>query len=276
VSELRNINWENFVRSLLDEDSINTLLKSKSLQWWLTQGFRKNGYMILDNPDELIIEFKECRYKVDLLNYPRIFEAYDRYFIENVPWGSSVLDVGANIGSYSIPVLKKRAPRKLVVVEPIFHYLLSRNIILNSDVHSDVNILKRGISSSMGSCDVDCQEVKAIVDSVAMDSIISQYGPFDVVRLDCGGAEKAFSPELFDGTKVFELELHFWDEDNTETWNRWKEFFSKRKIGYIARWSRSKHWLYVSANTEWSMRTEARLPDGSFRGESLNIWRGNV
>lgn len=276
MAELRNIRWRRFLKSLLEKDSLPPLLKSRSLQWWLTVGFRKNGFLLLDDLDDLILEYKGIRVYPDLLNYPRVFEAWDRYRIETLKSSDLVLDIGANIGSYTLPAAKRVS--KVFSVEPLYWEELDSNVRLN--LLNNVEILPKGISNFIGTGLVDCQEISGRVQITSFERVFqlfkSKYeSPPTIVRLDCGGAEWRIDKRLLADARVLEVEFHFWEkkEGTLSYWENWKRFLRKYGFGYVARWSKHRHWLYLSADKTLDIRQEVQLEDGSFRGNSRKLWR---
>ena len=280
MAELRNIKWSKLIKDLGSKESLGALIKSRSLQWALTTAMRKQGYLLIDDLDNLVLEYKGVKFYSDLINYPRMFEAWNRYDIESVRPGDKVLDIGANIGSFTLPCALRGAT--VTAVEPLFGDTLVSNAKLNniyiSVRHVGVGLSHRGV--------VDCQEYRKSVDLIPPHSL---EGRWDVVRLDCGGEESNCLITL-NGTRGFwgrprqlEVEFHFLTERQREkwegeflVWKAWKNFLIGKGYGYLARWSKHRHWMYLSASLEKKDRKEVQLIDGSFRGRNLELWKGLV
>lgn len=272
MAELRNIKWGKFCKTLFKREYFKALLKSRSLQWWLTLGLRDNGYVILDDLETLTLEYKGVKFYPDVYNYARMFEAWDRYRIEGVRKGDTVLDLGANIGSFTLPAAK--VAKRVVAVEPIFHELLKRNIELNS--LENVNVVPCAIGTNLADAGLT---VPFRVEEISLTKILEKVGEkIDVIRMDIGGAEWNFHQPLdylWEGVRQWEIEFHFY-EDRKGDWNSWKNWLEEIGYGYIARWSKHRHWLYLSADKELEVRKEVQLTDGSFRGGSLEKWKSQV
>lgn len=264
--ELRNIKWGKFIKGLLERDTLSILLKSRSLQWWLTVGFRKQGMMILDEPD-IILGYKGISYHVDLINYPRIFEAYSRYNIGGIREDDTVLDIGANIGSFTLPAAK--VAKKVYAVEPMFTETLKENVELNN--FENVEVIDKALGADFGTLEVDCQEYKGLYNSVHFGHLLDMVGPVSVLRLDCGGVEWCIESFLLKGIRQLEIEFHFW-ENRDGSWDRWKDWLEEEGYGYKARWSKHKHWLYLSASKDRKGSQEVFLKDGSFTDRSKKLW----
>jgi hypothetical protein len=88
-----------------------------------------------------------CRYRVSTFSYkePETLE-----WINNIPLGSVMWDIGANIGLYSIYAAISRGARVLAFEPSVFNLeLLARNILLNKLQHQIV-ILPLALSSQAG------------------------------------------------------------------------------------------------------------------------------
>lgn len=274
MAELRNIDWGRFTRGLFEKDAFSSLLKSRSLQWWLTRGFRQQGYLLLDDLDNLVLEYKGAKFYPDTLNYPRMFESWDRYRIDLLREDDIVLDIGVNIGSFTIPAGQRC--KKVVAVEPMFWRGLEKNIELNN--LTNVEVIRKAVGGTTETfVEVDCQEYKKSCPSIDPTLSLKNYGPFSVVRLDCGGAERLIDPDEWREVRQWEIEFHNWDKKmrfGEVLWEEWRDFLDEEFKGqYTARWSKRRHWLYLSAHKGVAGLGEVQLRDGSFKGESLRLWR---
>ena len=273
MSELRNIRWGKFGRDLLSRESLKILGRSKSLQWALTYALRQQGMMVIDDLDELILEYQVIKFKPDVLNYPRMFEAPDRYVLSRIRPTDVVLDLGANIGSFTLQA--GRVAKVVIAYEPIFGDLLAENIELNSLVEK-IYLERLAIGEESGDIIVDCQEYKKEVPSVSFYSALRSIEKVDFLRMDIGGQEWNIKPEELSGIRNLEIEFHFWKEWQRviSNWPLWKRWLESEGYGYRARWSKHGHWLYLSASKDVKEREEVHLTNGSFRGKVRQLWRG--
>ena len=274
MAELRNIKWNSLIGTLCKKVYLKALLKSRSLQWWLTLGLRDNGYVMLDDLEGLVLEYKGVRFLPDVYNYARMFEAWDRYpALGKLRPDDTVLDLGANIGSFTLPAAK--ATRKVIAVEPIFYKALQGNIKLNG--LNNVEVLPVSVIESR--VDAGLSGLKTSLGLLHTESLSAVLDEITIWRMDIGGAEWSLSIPHFRKVRLFEIEFHFYTlkQRKEGNWSSWKNFFQENGYGYTARWSKHRHWLYVSAEkVERPLWREYQLRDGSFRGESLKIWRENV
>lgn len=271
MAELRNIKWLRLLKDLTSRQGLEILLKSRSLQWALTYCLRRQNHIIFNELKDLILEYRGIRYKPHLLNYPRIFEAYDRYRIEELRPEDIVLDLGANIGSFTLPAAK--VAKKVIAVEPLFYRDLVDNLKLNKLVN--VNALNNSIGTSL----VNCQEYFGTA------RVISSFflNPITFIRMDIGGTEWLTNPEILIAPEVrhFEGEFHFWtkeqrvDSKEGYSFKWWLSALEHKGLGYVIRWSKHRHWAYVSADKSYKESKEVQLKNGSFEGGNEKLWRLN-
>ena len=149
---------------------------------------------ILDRPDETLRDRWNCRYVAPSLREPiafhllinRVYEADPlRMLFEVLRPGAVFVDVGANIGIYSMPLAKHVGPRgKVIAIEAspkIFRYL-ERNAVLNG--LTNVIAHEKAASSATGML----QFYEAPANHFGMGSVLAQFGaaPISVpaARLD--------------------------------------------------------------------------------------------
>jgi len=264
MAELRNIKWKRLLKDLISKQSREILLKSRSFQWALTYCLRQQDHIVLNELEDLILEYRGIKYLPHVLNYPRVFEAYDRYKINELRPKDIVLDLGANIGSFSLPAAK--IAKEVTAVEPLFFIELRRNVELNN--LTNVNLW----NGSIGTTQVDCQEYKG--EAKVIQTLIA-YATF--VRMDIGGAEWLINPYLIITPKVRHLEgeFHFWTKEQRKNadFQSWLKVLHFKGLNYIIRWSKHKHWAYLSADKSYKESKEVQLENGSFEGGSKKLWK---
>lgn len=129
------------------------------------------------------------------------------FLVATIPQGATVLDIGANIGSISIPLAKKRKDIRIVCVEAspfVFEYL-KRNIALNGldrqiQVHNvaitDADNLQLPFYSDpgtfgKGSLSPVFTHEAVMVNGISLDSFIRhhQLGNIGFIKIDIEGYE---------------------------------------------------------------------------------------
>ena len=225
MTELRYIDWKRFVRTLATKEAVSTLLKGRSLQWYLSLGLRDQKIMTvsLDKVDELILEYKGCRFYADSPNFFHIFSVYKDYPLGMLDREDTVLDLGANIGAFSIPAAK--IAKKVYAVEPIFSDGLGKNIKLNS--LSNIEVWTKGIGLP-GSKKLDFMGTSKICQLTTLSALRSLIGRIDYLKIDIEGYEEYINACEFEGIKVITGEFHLLSKETKDLWKTWLDWFTER------------------------------------------------
>ena len=128
------------------------------------------------------------------------YDALIRIIASNIPVGSIVIDVGANIGDSAIPFLKKRI--KTVCIEPSGYFLryLEKNlnmtgfaedcIVVNALVSTSSQIRKlnlyHGTASVSDAIDV-VEKSENIVNILTLNEICIEYPEIEFIKIDTDG-----------------------------------------------------------------------------------------
>ena len=140
--------------------------------------------------------------------------------------GKRVLDVGASIGDSAI-FFALRGAREVVAFEPYpFYYGLAvKNVEANG--LSNVKVINAGISGSDGTIRVTRGETTmgvelkpseepdaAKVPVYSLDRVLEEYGPFDVMKMDCEGCEydAILNSKRIGELKQIQVEYHYGPE----------------------------------------------------------------
>lgn len=140
--------------------------------------------------------------------YPDIFSQVSGYNVDELKKTDVVLDVGANIGAYTVMV----APlvKYVIAVEPLFYRELQRNITLN--YLTNVRCLPYALGEGEEFEINFCNETR-VCESLRFDDIIARcpYKP-NILKIDCEGGEYAVPiDELMDGMSMIDGEFHTFD-----------------------------------------------------------------
>jgi hypothetical protein len=117
-----------------------------------------------------------------------------------------VLDVGANIGAFTMLAAKKA--RKVFAVEPLYPDVLRKNLKMNGI--KNVEILERCLGT--GRVTVAYGKRRKTVRCVPLAGIIKRCGGrVDFLKMDCEGGEWFVKPHELRGIRRIEGELHNFD-----------------------------------------------------------------
>jgi len=134
-----------------------------------------------------------------------------------------VVDVGAHIGVFSIPmalnILDLYGDGLVVAVEPatINHRALVNNIVING-VEKIVKPIKAAVSANQSPIEIEWIGVKELVTSITMTQLLEfikdyGYNTIDLIKMDIEGAELDIitkDSEWLNRTKALIMELHPW------------------------------------------------------------------
>lgn len=136
------------------------------------------------------------------------FEHGSEYFFQNqLQPGYTVLDIGANMGIYSLRALRQGCHVYAFEPTPKICNILKQNIKVNGFAESKrAHVIQKAVSNVCGTatfyqntamsghsslyCDEMDREIQEIVvETIALDSCRSQFGSVDFIKIDVEGAE---------------------------------------------------------------------------------------
>lgn len=173
------------------------------------------GYQLVDSSrvNALITKFGIFNFTPALQTYYDLFEQIDDYRTDDLKSTDVVLDIGANIGAFTVLAAKKVS--QVVAVEPLFWRELDSNIKLNklNNVVSLPYALGRTSTMEIAFCkkkeQVQCIDLPAIKKKLGVKPTF--------LKTDCEGGEWSLTPDDFDGIRAVEAEVHnFGGEDPME------------------------------------------------------------
>lgn len=153
----------------------------------------------------------------------------------NLNNGDVVIDIGANIGSFSVLSAQQVGEKgKVVCFEPEQRnfYLLSQNIELNT--LSNIIAIQKAVSNrndkmklylgkTSGSHSLEFKSKKAVsVETITLEEIFERYSikKCDFLKVDCEGAEyrifRSVKPKIFTSIKKIVMEYHSSGKDGRD------------------------------------------------------------
>lgn len=132
-----------------------------------------------------------------------IFEVEQHYKFDDILPTDIVLDIGANVGSFSM--FASRTAKKVYAVEPIYPHLVKENISKNNIKNIDVFDIGLG----KGSKNIRYGKINKTVYCRPLSEIIALCGGhIDFLKIDCEGGEWSIKPEELKGIRRIEGEIH--------------------------------------------------------------------
>ena len=187
-------------------------LNSKSFQTYIYNRYIPKNDQIVINEKYL----KNCTYEIDgnlfyvtrcLQEADTIDEAYD---YSDIKPDDIVVDIGANIGGFSIRVAKKC--NHVYAIEPLFNKELENNFKLNEI--SNYTIIQNGLGN--GYKELQYENIKKCVECFSLETIKNKIGgKIDFLKLDCEGGEWCIKSSELSGIRRIEMELHLFNGEKT-------------------------------------------------------------
>lgn len=139
-------------------------------------------------------------------NIAEISRSINDYDTKDIRPSDIVLDIGANIGGFSLDICKK--VHSVYAVEPLFIDKLNRNIELNNA--KNINVIPCALGS--GEIDITYNGLSRKVIGLSLGDIIKLCGDhIDFLKCDCEGAEWHIKlPEIMNIRRI-EVEIHNFD-----------------------------------------------------------------
>lgn len=136
-------------------------------------------------------------------NIAEISRSINEYDTKDIRPSDIVLDIGANIGGFSLNIYKK--VHYVYAVEPLFIDTLNRNIELNNA--KNINVIPCALGS--GEMDITYNGLSRKVIGLSLGDIIKLCGNhIDFLKCDCEGAEWCITlPEIMNIRRI-EAEIH--------------------------------------------------------------------
>jgi FkbM family methyltransferase len=131
-------------------------------------------------------------------------EVYRDYDLSGIGNDDSVLDIGANIGGFTIYAAKRA--KKVIAIEPVNAKELQANIHLNN--LQNVEVIEGALASNPGPVLVSWKNKEKEVPGYTFQEIMEKTGPIDFLKCDCEGAEWSIDPRDLKNIRRIELELH--------------------------------------------------------------------
>lgn len=183
---------------------LKDLWRSKSFQ-----EFINNRYCPTTDSDKVVISkkiFKIVGTEYGLFHLdehwgsiPQIVE----YCITDILPSDIVLDIGANIGAFSIKTSLKA--KHVYAVEPLFDDIIARNIGLNNI--KNITVLKTALGS--GHLDIAYEGKRIGIAGRSLKELIDMCGGrVDFLKCDCEGGEWTIKAEELKGIRRIEMEYH--------------------------------------------------------------------
>jgi FkbM family methyltransferase len=183
---------------------VNKIAESRDWATFFNRKFGFTKYAMIDKTQFPVVRSKSGElYKVhtDLCTYK---ESFGQYTHKDIQMNDIVIDIGANIGAFSLLAAKKC--RWVHAYEPVLFDVLVKNIGLNVAN----NIVPHNIALGDGNpVEIEWQGQKVTVPSMTLTQMIEQAGgTCSFLKCDSEGSEWGIQPEELLDIHRIEIEFH--------------------------------------------------------------------
>lgn len=154
-------------------------------------------------PHELMIKLNGFWYNIDK-NLPMIDQCNDYTGLKHITKDDIVIDIGANIGGFSLPASK--VAKKVIAIEPILADKLKENIKVNNI--KNITVIEKGLGNGEVH-EVSWMDQTIKVQTTTLSDIIREYGG-TILKCDCEGGEWYIKPSELDQINHIDIEFHYW------------------------------------------------------------------
>lgn len=187
--------------ALVLEQVLNRLLRFKYLQLYVNSHYEADRFINLPLLKKSYFVYDGLRFY--LIPMLQIFESVlDDYQFDDIRDSDTVLDIGANIGIFSL--FASRKAKQVFAVEPLYANELRDNIALNGV--NNISVLEIGLG--FGSEHIEFGDKKALVNLIPLNAILKKVGKCDFLKIDCEGCEWCVTVSELKGFRRIEGELH--------------------------------------------------------------------
>lgn len=186
---------------------IKDLLKTKNLQQWINNRYQPDSNTILIDKRAFPIVITTDSFKLytnpDIKTYNIPFMKFD---FSNLKPTDTVIDIGANIGAYSLFFARKC--KYVYAFEPVTFEELNENIALNN--FSNIKAFEYGLGDG-NVWNITWRGATKLVKTLMFTEILTLSPEASILKCNCEGGEWFINPSDLDQFKKITIELHFFN-----------------------------------------------------------------
>jgi FkbM family methyltransferase len=179
------------------------------IQMWINHRYKDDDMVMVRRSVIKYVETTE-KLKFTLEGVAELGDMMDEYKFDDITSDDVVLDLGANVGGFSIRAAMKA--KHVYAVEPLFYRELKENIALNG-MQDKITVLTCaiGVVGDRGnSIELSYRDHHERVTTHTLSAIRNVIGvPITFLKIDIEGAEWTINPKEFDGIPKIEFEVHY-------------------------------------------------------------------
>jgi FkbM family methyltransferase len=190
------------------ERQLDKLLKYQSFHNYINNRFRLKGYIIINERflENTFYYYNDVAFNIDN-QLESINQVVNDYDFSDIKESDIVLDIGANIGAFTMFASKKA--NHVFAVEPLYANILNKNLLKNNI--KNVTVLDTGMGN--GTLNLTYATRSKIVKCYPLSEIIQLCGGhIDFLKMDCEGGEWTIQLDELKGIRRIEAEIHNFDK----------------------------------------------------------------
>ena len=206
-SRIRVEGHTNKIKKII-EKQLDNLLKFQSFQDYINNRYKLKGHTIINERflENTYYYKNNIAFNIDS-QLESINQVVDDYDFSDIKESDIVLDIGANIGAFTMFASKKA--KHVFAVEPLYANTLKKNLLKNNI--KNVTVLDIGIGN--GELNLTYGTRNKIVKCYSLSEIIQLCGGhIDFLKIDCEGGEWTILPDELKGIRRIESEIHNFDK----------------------------------------------------------------
>jgi FkbM family methyltransferase len=183
--------------------SIAILIKTKSFRKVINLQFSDENQVVLGLGmfDYIVTKNGEKYYVSKFIDCVR--QVQEDYLFDDIKKDDIVIDIGANIGGFSIPASKKA--RHVYAIEPMTTEMLRENIRLNNV--ENITVLDLALGNGAAN-KIEWGGRSKIIKTKTLADIKNICGGCDFIKIDCEGGEWEIRAEELENIRRIEMEVH--------------------------------------------------------------------
>lgn len=188
----------NLIETLMDR----FLLPNPHFQDYINYRYDSKEYELVNKKylHDAFCRYNNIYYAVS--NQLHSIDEVNEYNFSDIRSTDVVLDIGVNIGAFTLQAAKKA--RHVFAVEPLYADILQRNVEKNN--LNNVTILNTGIGA--GTTVIKYGSRSKEVSLITFSELLKKCGQIDFLKSDCEGAEWSIKPTDLKGIRRIEIEVH--------------------------------------------------------------------
>lgn len=194
------------------ERVLDKCLRFKSFQDYINFRYKRNGYIPVPILENSYYSYKNYLFEINneiCGQLGVIDEVMTVYEFDDITENDIVLDIGANIGAFTIPAARKA--KKVYAVEPLYSDILLKNLTL-SDI-KNVKVFEIGLGETEQNINYGGRN--KTVKCITLGDIIRSCGEkINFLKIDCEGGEWCIKPEELEYIRRIEVEIHNFDKSH--------------------------------------------------------------